>query len=197
MLPDIGGWMESLFGPYGAMGILMFIMLLFLIDALLFPTLPELFFVIGFMYDPTLGFGLLLLLAAVIGEIIGICSLYYVVEKVKVPQRIRNIADRYVNFLLVRDERLLLVNRVAPMVPFAGAFISLIESWRLKRALFYVVLGCILKYGAIMLMSSFFFAYFSSGAAQTYTLVFIFAVIIVSFILAFAKKRRTGINESS
>jgi hypothetical protein len=194
---DIGGWMSGVFGPYGAIGILIFIMLIFLIDALIFPTLPELFFVIGFMYDPSLEFGCLLLTAAVIGEIIGICSLYYVVEKVKVPQRIRNIAGRYVNFLVVNDERLLLVNRMAPMIPFAGAFISIIDSWRLNRALFYVVIGCILKYGIIMLMSNFFFNYFSSGAAQTYTIIFIFLVIIISFMLAFARKRRAGINEGS
>ena len=197
MLPDIGGWMSSVFGPYGAMGIMIFIMLLFLIDALLFPTLPELFFVIGFMYDPTLGFGLLLLGSAVVGEIIGICSLYYVIEKVKVPQRIKNVADKYVGFLIVSDERMLLVNRIAPMIPFAGAFISIVDSWKLNRALCYIVLGCVLKYGIILLMSSFFFTYFSSGAAQTYTLIFIFSVIIISFIFAFARKRRSGINESS
>jgi len=196
MMPDIGGWISSIFGPYGAIGILICIMLIFLIDALFFPTLPELFFVIGFMYDPSLEFGCLLLLAAVIGEIVGICALYYVVEKVKVPQRIKNIADRYVNFLVVNDERLLLVNRMAPMIPFAGAFISIIDSWRLNRALLYVVTGCILKYGIIMLMSNFFFNYFSSDAAQTYTIVFIFLVIIISFMLAFARKRRVGISES-
>ena len=194
---DIGGWLSGVFGPYGAIGILIFIMLIFLMDALIFPTLPELFFVIGFMYDPSIEFGCLLLMAAVIGEIIGICSLYYVVEKIKVPQRIKNIADRYVNFLVVNDERLLLVNRVAPMIPFAGAFISIIDSWRLNRALFYVVIGCVLKYGIIMLMSKFFFTFFSTGAAQTYTIIFIFLVIIISFMFAFAKKRRAGLNEDS
>ena len=193
---NIGGWISDVFGPYGALGILICVMLIFMIDALLFPTLPELFFVIGFMYDPTLGFGCLLLLATVIGEIIGICALYHTVERVKVPQRIRNVVDRYVNFLIVSDERLLLVNRVAPMIPFAGAFISIIDTWKLDRALFYVVVGCILKYGAITLMSSFFFNYFSSGAAQTYTIVFVILVMSISFIIALARKRRAGINEN-
>jgi len=197
MFPDIGGWMSSVFGPYGAIGIFIFIFLLFLIDALIFPTLPELFFVIGFMYDPTLSFGLFLLGAAVLGEVIGISGLYYVVERVKVPQRVKNVADKYVNFLIVKDERMLLVNRIAPMIPFAGAFISIVDGWRLDRALFYVAIGCVLKYGIIMLMSSFFFAYFSSSAAQTYTLIFVFSVIIISLLFAFARKRRSGIIESS
>jgi len=196
MFPDIGGWMAGVFGPYGAAGIMLFIFLLFLIDALLFPTLPELFFVIGFMYDPTLSFGLLLLGAAVLGEAIGISSLYYVVERIKVPQRVKNVADKYVNFLIVKDERMLLVNRIAPMIPFAGAFISIVGSWKFSRALFYISLGCVLKYSIIMLMSGFFFAYFSSSAAQTYTLIFTFGIIIISFIFAFAKKRRSKISEN-
>jgi hypothetical protein len=197
MFPDIGGWISGIFGPYGAIGVVLLVFLVFLIDALLFPTLPELFFVIGFMFDPTLSFGLILLGAAVAGEVIGISSLYYVIERVKVPQRVKNVADKYVGFLIVSDERMLLVNRIAPMIPFAGAFISIVDGWKLNRALFYVVIGCILKYGVIMLMSSFFFAYFSSGAAQTYTLVFVFSVIIISLLFAFLRKKRVGINENS
>ena len=194
---NISEWMLDIFGPWGAWGVLLFIMLIFLIDALLFPTLPELFFVICFMYDPTLLFGCELLGMAIIGEIIGISSLYYVVERVRMPERIKRVATKYVNFLVVSDERVLLVNRVAPMIPFAGAFISIMETWRLNRAMFYVILGCVLKYGMIMLMSGFFFEYFSGNDAQTYTLIFIFAVIIISFIFAFAKKKKEGLNENS
>ncbi|MFA6679210.1 MAG: hypothetical protein WCR96_01815 [Candidatus Methanomethylophilaceae archaeon] len=190
MLIDIGGWMYGFFGPYGGWGVLLCIMLIFLIDALIFPTLPELFFVIGFIYNPTLTFGVELLFAAAIGEVIGITVLYFVVEKIHVPTKIKKIADRYVNFLVVSDERILLVNRVAPMIPFAGAFISIIDSWKLSRALFYIILGCFLKYGVILLMSSFFFTYFNSDAAQTYTIVFVFIVIIVSFIASFLKKKK-------
>ena len=182
--------MYGFFGPYGGWGVLLCIMLIFLIDALVFPTLPELFFVIGFMYNPTPIFGLELLFVAAIGELIGITALYFVVEKIRIPVKIKNIADRYVNFLVVSDERILLVNRVAPMIPFAGAFISIIDSWKLSRALFYIVLGCFLKYGVILLMSGFFYAYFSGEAAQTYTIIFVFAVIIVSFIASFLKKKK-------
>ena len=48
---DIGGWMMDTFGPYGAIGIALVIFLIFYIDAVFFPTLPEIFFIIGFMYD--------------------------------------------------------------------------------------------------------------------------------------------------
>jgi len=194
---DIGDWMLSIFGPYGAWGVVLFVFLIFLIDALVFPTLPELFFVIGFMYDPTLSFGVTLLMAAAVAEVIGITTLYLVVERIRVPAKIRNIADRYIKFLVCSDERMLLVNRVAPMIPFAGAFVSLIDSWKLSRALFYVVLGCIIKYGFILLMSDFFQRYFESGDAQTYTIIFVIAVIAISFVAAFLKKRKSGVTDEN
>ena len=193
---DIGAWMAGLFGD-SETGIILLIFFIFLIDALVFPTLPELFFVLGFMAHPSLSFGVELLLAATIAEVIGITALYWVVEHIRVPDRIKRIADRYVKFLVCSDERMLLVNRVAPMIPFAGAFVSLIDSWRLSRALFYVVLGCILKYGFILLMSDFFQRYFESGDAQFYTIVFIIAVIIISFIAAFMRKRRSGLGNEN
>ena len=190
---SIGDWMNDVFGPWGAVGVIIFIFLIFFIDALVFPTLPELFFIIGFMYDPTLEFGILLLGVAVIAEVAGISLLYLIVEHVRVPEKIKKIADRYVNFLVCKDEKMLLVNRVAPMIPFAGAFISLIESWKFSKSMFYVVIGCLIKYGTIMIMSDFFFGFFSDeGDAQMYTIIFIFAVIAISIIAAFVKKKKGG-----
>jgi hypothetical protein len=196
----IGEWLQDVFGPYGVIGIILFVFLIFFIDALFFPTLPELFFIIGFMAMPeqTLEYGLYLLGAAVIAEIAGISLLYWIVEHIRVPARIKRIADKYVKFLIVSDERMLLVNRVAPVIPFAGAFISLIDDWRISRALFYVIVGCIVKYGLILLMSSFFFSYFSDGDAEMYTIILIVAVIAISMIAAFAKKKKGGLaNENS
>ena len=193
---DIGEWIYDLFGPFGLWGVILFVFLIFFIDAIFFPTLPELFFVIGFMACPTLLFGLELLLVAIVAEVLGISLLYFIVEKISVPKKIRNLADRYVRFLIVSDERMLLVNRVAPMIPFAGAFISIIETWRYDRAMFYVIIGCVIKYGAIMLMGSFFFTYFTSGAAQTYTILLVLAVICISIVFAIIKKKRAGINEN-
>jgi hypothetical protein len=194
---NIGDWIYDLFGPYGAWGILLCIFLIFLIDAIAFPTLPELFFVIGFMYNPSIEFGLQLLMVAIVAEIIGISTLYWIVEHVRVPERIKNIAEKYVKFLIVSDERMLLVNRAAPMIPFAGAFISIIESWRLSKAMMYIVLGCVLKYGLIMLMSNFFFTYFSSGEAQTYTILFVIVLIVISLIFAYFKKKGSGLTNES
>lgn len=191
---SFGDWLFSLFDGLGPEWVLLCICLLFLLDAILIPTLPEVFFIMGFDRQPTVLFGGELLLAAIIGELIGIFSLYYVVKHIRVPKRISKIADKYVNFLIVSDEKALLMNRIAPMIPFAGAFIALIESWNPKKCVFYIVTGCILKYGAILLASGFFYTFFTGRMAQQVMLVFIIAVIVVSFIASYVKKKRSGLE---
>ena len=191
---SFGDWLFSLFDGLGPEWVLLCICLLFLLDAILIPTLPEVFFIMGFDRQPTVLFGGELLLAAIIGELIGIFSLYYVVKHIRVPKRISKIADKYVNFLIVSDEKALLMNRIAPMIPFAGAFIALIESWDPKKCVFYIVTGCILKYGAILLASGFFYTFFTGRMAQQVMLVFIIAVIVLSFIASYVKKKRSGLE---
>ncbi len=191
---SFGDWLFSLFDGLGPEWVLLCICLLFLLDAILIPTLPEVFFIMGFDRQPTVLFGGELLLAAIIGELIGIFSLYYVVKHIRVPKRISKIADKYVNFLIVSDEKALLMNRIAPMIPFAGAFIALIESWDPKKCVFYIVTGCILKYGAILLASGFFYTFFTGRMAQQVMLMFIIAVIVVSFIASYVKKKRSGLE---
>lgn len=192
---NISEWMLGVFGPYGMIGIIVFVASIFFIDAVLFPTLPEMFFIIGFMYMPeNILFGISLLVAASIGEILGITLLYIIVERVRMPERIKRIADRYINFLMVSDERIFLVNRFAPMIPFSGAFISIIDKWQYRKSMFYIILGCYLKYGVILLFSSFFYSFFSSDVAQTFTIIMIFAVIVVSLIFSFYKRKKAGLE---
>ena len=191
---DIGQWMMDAFGPYGAIGIAIVIFLIFYIDAVFFPTLPEIFFIIGFMYDPTPIWGITILIIASLAEAAGLSTLYYIVEKIGVPERIKGIADKYADFLIVSDERMLLVNRVAPILPFAGAFVSLIHSWTLKRALIYNFIGCYLKYGVILLFANFFYSYFGSEEAQLYTIIFVVIVMVLSIIAAIYKRKKAGIE---
>ncbi len=191
----IGDWLYGVFGPYGYIGILVFIFLLFYIDSLIFPTLPEVFFILSFMYDPTPYWGMMLLLVGAVAEFVGVTSLYLVVERIRVPERIRSVADKYSKFLILNDERMILVNRVAPVMPFTGAFISLIESWEIKRAWFYLILGYVLKYGAILLFANFFFAFFSGPQAEVLSIVMIIIVMAVSLFMAYRKKKREGLSQ--
>ncbi|MDR0888164.1 MAG: hypothetical protein LBM39_03150 [Candidatus Methanoplasma sp.] len=185
---NIGDWIYGVFGS-NETGLILCIFLIFLIDALIFPTLPELFFVVAFMYSPEPAFGIELILAAVIAEIVGVSSLYLLVKRIRIPRRISRVVDKYVGFLVLGDERLLLLNRVAPMIPFCGAVIAIV-GWNIKKSLLFVVIGCVVKYGLILLMSDFFFGYFSGDDAQMFTLVFIVAIIIISFVLSVAMGRK-------
>lgn len=191
----IGDVLFGIFGADGGWGVVLCIFLIFFIDALLFPTLPELFFILGFSYDPSIEFGLLLLGAAIIAEWVGIFSLYYITEHVRIPQKVTRVVGKYKDFLLVSDERLLLLNRIAPTVPFAGAFISIVK-WDLKKSWFYITIGCILKYGVIMLLSDQMYKYYAESAT-TMTIVMLVVILAVSFILSYVVKKRKGLDRDA
>ena len=195
---NIGQVIYDLFGDNGDLGVLLCIFLIFLLDALLVPTLPELFFILGFMagaeHNTPIVFGCELLLMAILAELVGILSLYYVVKHIRIPKKIEKLVDTYTKFLVMGDERLLLLNRIAPMIPFAGAFIA-IAKWDLKKSIFYIVLGCVLKYGIIMLLSNLFLDFFSSDQAQLFMIIMIVVVIAVSMVLSIVVKKRHGIDK--
>ena len=198
MSTNIGQIIYDLFGDNGDLGVLLCIFLIFLLDALLVPTLPELFFILGFMagaeHNTPIVFGCELLLMAILAELVGILSLYYVVKHIRIPKKIEKLVDTYTKFLVMGDERLLLLNRIAPMIPFAGAFIA-IAKWDLKKSIFYIVLGCVLKYGIIMLLSNMFLDFFSSDQAQLFMIIMIVVVIAVSMVLSIGVKKRHGIDK--
>ena len=196
---NLGQAIYDLFGANGEWGLVLCIFLIFLLDALLIPTLPELFFVLAFIgganYGHPLLFGFELLIAALIAEQIGIFSLYLVVKKYnhKIPKKIQSALDKYTQFLVVSDEKLLLLNRVAPMLPFAGAFVAIL-NWSVPKSAFYIAIGCIVKFGFIMMLSNFFYNYFQSEESQIITIVMILVVIAVSIILSFFVKKKKGIE---
>lgn len=191
----LSDWLFGLFSGMGDPGIVLCVFLLFLIDALVFPTLPELFMVLGFGANPTWEFAVVLLGAAIVAELVGVFTLYYVVSRIRVPERISRIAKKYIDFLVVSDERIILVNRMAPMIPFLGAFIAMIDTWDRRKCAMYIVIGCVAKYGIILAASGFFLNYLGSDASQSVTLVFIFAVLIISFVASFYKKKKAGLED--
>ena len=58
---NISEFIYSIFGDYGDVGVLFCIFLIFLIDALIFPALPEVFFILGYDYNHSPIFGCLLI----------------------------------------------------------------------------------------------------------------------------------------
>lgn len=192
----LSDWLFGLFSGMGDPGIVLCVFLLFLIDALVFPTLPELFMVLGFGANPTWEFAVVLLCVAIVAELVGVFTLYYVVSRIRVPERISRIARKYIDFLVFSDEKIILVNRVAPMIPFLGAFIAMIDTWDRRKCAAYIVIGCIAKYGVILAASGFFLNYLGTDTAQTVTLAFVVAIIVISFIASFYKKRKSGLEGS-
>jgi uncharacterized membrane protein YdjX (TVP38/TMEM64 family) len=191
---NISEFIYSYLGDYGDAGVLLCVFLIFLIDAIVFPALPEIFFILGYDYNPTPVFGILLVLTAVAAELAGVFSLYYVAKHIRIPKKLTRIVDRYVQFLLVSDERVMLLNRIAPMIPFAGAFIALVDSWDPRKCALYIVIGCVLKYGLLIMASSFFYAYFSSDAALKVTMAFVIAIIGISLAASYYRKKKTGLD---
>lgn len=198
---NIGQTIYDTFGADGEFGLVFCIFLIFLLDALLIPTLPELFFVLAFIGGANYGhpvlFGLELLAAAILAEQIGVFSLYAVVKHYKdrgrIPKKIQDALDKYANFLVVSDEKLLLLNRVAPMLPFAGAFIAN-QNWSVPKSSFYLILGCVLKFGFILMLSNFFYDFFQSEESQILTIVMILVVIGISIVSSFLVKKKHGIE---
>jgi hypothetical protein len=195
-LLDIGEMIYEAFTPLGWWGMLLCIFVIFYIDAILFPTLPELFTVIIFMAIPELWFGASILLVIAIAETLGLTTLYLLVKRVAIPNWIRAAMDRYRSFLLISDERIILVNRIAPMLPFMGAFVGICD-WSYRRSLGYTLLGGMVKYGLIIAASGFFFTVFSEGTAQNITLLMVLAFIALSIVASMLKKRRMDTSEDS
>ena len=189
----IGEAFYDLFSPLGLAGWLVCVFLLFYIDAIVLPTLPELFVVLFFIAGhgtvPEWSLWSMFVLTIAVAEILGLTTLYLVVRRIRVPPRISSAIDRYRHFLIVSDERMILLNRIAPILPFVGAFVAL-SNWSYRRSVLYLVLGGTLKYGLILAASSYFLTYFERGTATTVTLVMVVAIVVVSFIVSTYRKRR-------
>jgi len=160
-----------------------------LLDGLGIPLMPELSVLFAFSLRPTWawGLGLVGLVAAV--ETLAAGLLYAFVAFVGLPGWLRRLMSGYTRLLLVNDERLLLLNRVVPVLPMAGAFVR-VRNWRLGRSLGFIALGSALKYGLLLALASTAYAFFSSDAALAVSLGLATAFLATSWGLAFRARRR-------
>lgn len=188
-MAEIGQFFYDILSPLGIIGLLLCVFLLFYIDSIIFPTLPELFTIIIFSVDPTIGFAGEILLTIVLAEVLGLTTLYLIVKRVKVPTKIERAIEQYSKMLLVKDEKMILLNRVVPVLPFMGAFVAICD-WNYRRSVAYTVISGVLKYGAILALSSIFYAYLSSGTATIVTILLVLGLIAISLVLSYVKKER-------
>jgi membrane protein YqaA with SNARE-associated domain len=190
---DIGQEVYHFFSALGPLGWLAAIFVLFYIDAIIFPTLPELItiiiFIAGLQTMSAWALGILILATIAVAEFAGLATLYLIVKKVKVPKTIRRVVCKYKDFLIVKDERIILVNRIAPVLPFLGAFVAILD-WSFRKAVIYTLVGGVVKYGLILLLSSWFFEFLSEGTAELVTLIMVIGILVASFALSLVRRRR-------
>jgi hypothetical protein len=187
-MTDIVGWLQALLAPLGTLGLFIIIFLFFYIDAILFPTLPEIFTLLVFSDNPTSGlFAVEILVTILAAEVLGLTTLYLIVKHVAMPKKIEMALARYTKFLFVKDEKIILINRIAPVLPFMGAFAAVCH-WDFRRCIYYTLLGGVIKYSFILISSAAFYAYLKSGDAFLVSVALVLSIIAVSIILSYTRK---------
>lgn len=125
----------------------------FLIDSMMFPALPDFFLLVIYSTNPgNAAWGAALLGIAVFASFSGNSLLYLIVKKYSPPNFIKKLMKRYSKMLVVKDEKILLINRVAPVLPYTGAFIA-VNNWDYWKAITYIVVGAAIKFGFLILLS--------------------------------------------
>jgi hypothetical protein len=145
--------------------------LVFLLDGLGLPLMPEVAALLAFAQHPTLAWGALLLGLIVAMELAAALILYSIVGTMGAPRWVRRLMAGYTTAMLVRDERLLLLNRIVPVLPVAGAFIA-VNQWRPLRSFAFIALGSAAKYSLVFVLSGLAYAYFSGPWALAASLSF-------------------------
>jgi len=191
-------FLAALFGSLGPTGSLMALLLIFAVDAALFPALPELWIVVTYTYrpgvmDPTV-WAVLLLAVAIAGDVLGTSALYgavrrWVVHRRRMPRWLERAMQRWTSFLIVRDERVILMNRVVPVVPMVGAFIATL-GWDYRRSMAYVAVGGFAKYAVLLYIVFAIGVAYDLETARWITLLLIVAVVAGSFIASLLRRRK-------
>jgi len=189
----------SVFLTMGFTGALAAMYLIFVVDASVIPTLPEVFVVGFYSLHETLGvppllWGAALLAMALAGEATGNTLLYLAVNRAlvrtgRMPGRIETVMQGWTKFLLLHDERIILLNRVIPVLPFVGAFIAALK-WRYPRSLAYILIGAGAKYSLLLLLVGVIGVAYDPAAAGWITLGLVVGLVVASAVGSLLFRRR-------
>ncbi len=204
-MPSVASWLSGLFAFLGPAGTLLALFLVFVIDAAIVPALPELAVVLSFLLgDPGVGpvpWAILLLAMALAGELVGNNVMYLWVRKLVVdrghlPKILEKAMQRWTHFLVVPDERVLLVNRIAPVLPFAGAFIAILH-WRYARSFAYIAIGAVAKYSALLVLVGYLGVIYDPNTATLVTIAAVVVLVAASVIASILYRRRASVPPTS
>ncbi len=174
--------------------ILLATFLIFYLDSMVITILPEL--LILFFYDnPVPGISpvawlILLMLIASTGDVSGNFTVYLLFRKWKwFHKRVSEKLRKYVGLLFLKDEKLILLNRVAPALPMCGVFIAAC-NWNVKKSLFYIFIGGAVKYTIILSFFEFFAWLYGTDTAFYVTFISVVVFLVVSFFLGKYERNR-------
>jgi len=96
---------------------------------------------------------------------------------------------KWTSFLLVRDERVILMNRAVPVIPMVGAFIATLE-WDYRRSMAYVAAGGLAKYAVLLYVVFAIGLAYDVATARWITLALVVIVVALSFLASWVRRRR-------
>ena len=190
MLETLHGWLLANGLWYALLALLAFV----LVDACVFPTLPDLFAVLVFLAEPEPWWGLAILGTVCAGEITGNTILYSLVKRNRLPGFIERAMKKWVGFLFLKDERALLLNRFAPMIPGTGAFIATC-GWNFRRSLMFIIAGGLAKYSILLGIAFALNSTLDSEMAALATVTAVIIILVASLASAHVLKRRMNAQE--
>lgn len=188
ILADLLGYFQG-FGPAG---LLAFLFTVLCLDAMLVPTLPEFFVMAFYTARPSFEWGVTLLVVVVVAELAGNGIVFTLVRRFGMPKFLKRKMEQWTGLLVVKDERIILVNRVAPILPFAGAFIAVMK-WDVRRAFLYIFVGGAIKYALLIAFAGVISIVYPPATARNVTLAAIILLVAVSIVQGqLAKKKHMG-----
>lgn len=186
----IGEDILDLFADLGDIGMLLAITLIIWLDGTAFPTVPEMWMVLIFgAHSDSFGWGFVLVVVATLAGLAGNLTLYSLVKIAKLPNWIQRKMKRYTEFLIVKDERLLILNRFAPIVPYTGAFVAAC-GWDLKKSVAYLLISGIAKSAVIVTISWLSFDNLREEVALWVSLGVVAVIVTASVISSLVYRRR-------
>lgn len=193
----IGEEIIDAFASLGDLGMVTALIAIILIDGTGVPTLPEVWMVWIFGVHPgSASWAVTLILVSSLASLGGNFILYSIVKFIGMPKRIQKVMRQYTNFLIVSDERLLLLNRVAPLVPYTGAFMA-VHAWDLKKCAFYLVVGALAKSTAVVGLAAISYDNLRQELAPWVALGAVIIVLLASLVASLIYRRRIGMKEGA
>jgi hypothetical protein len=174
--------------------LLLLAFLLFYLDSMVLTLLPEVLILVIFAARPETMpiflWAVLLLIMANVGDVLGNYTIYLLFKKWKwFHKRASAKLRKYVGFLVIKDEKLILLNRIAPALPMCGVFMSAC-NWNVKKSLFYVYIGGLIKMSIILFLFGFLDYLYPEDTAFWITLGSVGVFLVISFLLGRYERKK-------